>query len=139
MQYTPSHPQHTSAFLQLFSIASGEAGTTRSILHLTISIPLLSCSSFPQPLVQLALQAAASNVESYTCLPDLMPDHLALALFDQVLSRGKLTPNVMRTFGTLHAGNELLELRIKSLNLRDPPPRVSSSQNKWLGQPPGWY
>lgn len=53
----------------------------------------------PRTLVEIALQTSAANINSrHVSSLDGVPEELALALFDLVLSKGKLTPRSLALF-----------------------------------------
>jgi len=54
----------------------------------------------PRTLVEIALQSTADNIDKSRSLENL-DEHLALVLFELVLSKGKLTPRILSLFQEL--------------------------------------
>lgn len=89
------------------------------------------------PLLQdLCLLRLAEHISKFTTLAGLSED-LVCDLFELVLSKGRLNPEVLQLF--VETEHELLLAKVKTLNLQAVPPRLPLSRNLWLGQNPKWY
>jgi len=78
----------------------------------------------------------ASHIDSYASIA-CMPEDLTLLLFNMVLENGRLNPKVLKVFK--QSGHELVDKRIKELNIKEPPPLLVESRNRWLHQKSGLY
>ena len=89
------------------------------------------------PLLQdLCLLRLADHISRLTSLAGLS-EELVCDLFELVLRRGRLNPEVLQLF--VETEHELLLAKVKRLNLQTVPPRLPLSRNLWLGQNPKWY
>ena len=89
------------------------------------------------PLLQeLCLLRVADNIRKFTSLAGLS-EELVCDLFELVLRKGRLNPEVLQLF--VETEHELLLAKVKRLNLQTVPPRLPLSRNLWLGQHPKWY
>lgn len=87
-------------------------------------------------LLNLSLETIAVEIEHVESLVGV-PEELVLAIFSRVLQLGKLNPKVLRLFKA--TDHDQLHALLQGMNIRDPPPLVPSSRNRWLGQNPSWY
>ena len=88
------------------------------------------------PLQELCLSRLADSIHRSTNLHGLS-DETVCELFEKVIQKGRLTPEVLQLFtDTQH---EQLLAMVKSLNLQAVPPRLPMSRNPWLGDNPKWY
>ena len=91
----------------------------------------------PPSLEALALDALATHIAAAPSLGGLS-EPLAIALFDRVLARGRLTPRVLAAF--LATGHTGVRDRAAAVVV-DPlsgPPVVPVPARGWLGDAPGW-
>lgn len=94
-------------------------------------------SSVGAPCLQdICLLRLADHVSKVTSLAGLS-EELVCDLFELVIRKGRLNPDVLQLF--VDTDHELLLARVKSLNLQTVPPRLPLSRNLWLGQNPKWY
>jgi hypothetical protein len=83
-----------------------------------------------QTLLQLCLEALAAQIHRVRSLRGIS-EELAVELFDEVLRRAKLTPEVLALF--VATEHDLLLGRIRVLNMRDTPPVLKTTSRGWLG------
>lgn len=89
------------------------------------------------PLLQvICLHRLADHISKATSLTGLS-EELICELFELVIHKGRLSPEVLQLF--VDTEHDLLLARVKSLNLQTLPPRLPMSRNLWLGQNPSWY
>jgi hypothetical protein len=88
----------------------------------------------------MAAAAARAPLDDPSALLPL-PEDLLLQLFKRVLAEGRLTPKIADAFRQVAAAAQHNELAafIASLRLRDPPPVIGSSEQRWLGDKSGLY
>ncbi len=90
----------------------------------------------PQLLQDICLQRLADHISEATSLAGLS-EELVCVLFELVIYKRKLTPEVLQLFEDTE--HDLLLAKIKGLNLQTLPPRLPMTRNRWLGQNPSWY
>ena len=89
------------------------------------------------PLLQnICLHRLSDHISKATSLSGLS-EELVCELFELVIRKGRLSPEVLQLF--VDTEHDLLLARVKSLNLQTLPPRLPMSRNLWLGQNPSWY
>lgn len=94
-------------------------------------------SALGVPLLQeLCIRRLADNIQKATTLHGLS-EELVCELFQVVIKKGRLTPEVLQLF--TDTDHESLLIMVKSLNLQTVPPRLPVTRNLWLGQNPKWY
>ena len=94
-------------------------------------------SALGVPLLQdLCILRLADNIHRATTLQGLS-EELVCELFEVVINKGRLTPEVLQLFTDTE--HETLLKRVKSLKLQTVPPRLPVTRNLWLGQNPKWY
>jgi len=71
-----------------------------------------------------------------TTLDDL-PEELTFAIFEAVLSKGKLTPRLLELFWK--TDHESIQQRVTALKIQWIPPVLPTTRNLWLGDKPGLY
>lgn len=65
-----------------------------------------------------------------------LPEELVCKLFNEVLLRSKLDPQVLQLFRDTE--HDQMLAHIAALNIQPVPVMVLSSKNKWLGDKPHW-
>ena len=88
------------------------------------------------PLQDICILRLADHISKFTSLAGLS-EELVCELFELVLRKGRLNPDVLLLF--VETQHELLLAKVKDLNLQTVPPRLPLSRNLWLGQNPKWY
>lgn len=81
-------------------------------------------------LVDTLLEAIADNISTYRSLAPL-PGELCALLFERILARGRLTPRILELFKS--TADPLLLERIDGLHIRELPPLIPDTRNRWLG------
>ena len=66
-----------------------------------------------------------------------LPEELTFAIFEAVLSKGKLTPRLLELF--LQTEHESVLQRVKALQIEWVPPVLPTTRNLWLHERPGFY
>jgi hypothetical protein len=66
-----------------------------------------------------------------------LPEELTFAIFEAVLSKGRLTPRLLELF--LQTEHESVLQRIKALQIEWVPPVLPTTRNLWLHERPGFY
>lgn len=66
-----------------------------------------------------------------------LPEELVFAIFEAVLSKGKLTPRLLELFWQTE--HELVLQRVKHLKIQWVPPVLPTTRNPWLHEKPGFY
>jgi hypothetical protein len=62
----------------------------------------------------------------------VLPEETVVALWNALLRAGKLTPANLTNFTACSNHSAVLE-RVAALRLRDPPPLIPDTRNRWLG------
>ncbi|KAL4518495.1 hypothetical protein Ndes2526B_g01099 [Nannochloris sp. 'desiccata'] len=90
-------------------------------------------------LVSLSLECLASN-PNYLDMPSVgaLPEELAIALFDRIVAKGKLTPRLLNYFEK--AEQEAVLERVKQLGISKwTPPLIKDHRNTDLGPRKPWW